>query len=180
MYRKSMVVALFMVVATASAVGASSNVGVDVNINVGTPPLPPPAPPMVVVQGPPVFIMPPSLGFYVAVGVPYDLFHVGGTYYLYQGNSWYRAPYYNGPWKGMKYKQLPPGLRKHRHDQIISYRDQEYRVYRDEQERYRGRHFKPDKEWKEQRKEEKEHGKEEKKREKEENKEHKKHGKHGD
>jgi hypothetical protein len=102
---------------------------------------------------------------------------VGGSYYLYQANNWYRAPYYNGPWVVTKYKKLPPGLRKHRYEQMIAYRDQEYRVYQGGPDHYRGRHFKPNKEWKE-------HQKQEKKMEKEHQKEHKKegkkHGKHGD
>jgi hypothetical protein len=185
---KPLILVLGLVAVTASAAGAASNVGVDVNINVGTPPpLPPPPmvippppvvitappPPSVVIQGPPMFVMPQSLGFYVAVGVPYDIFYVGGQYYLYQGNSWYRAPYYNGPWGAVPYKHLPPGLRKHTYDRIVYYRDQEYRVYRNEHDNYRGKHFKPGKEWKEQRKEEK-------KWEKEQKKEQKKHGKHDD
>lgn len=185
---------VFALAVTAAAVsGAASNVGVDLNIHVGTPtpppvvvappppiyPPPPPPPPRVAVPSPPVFVMPPSLGFYAAVGIPDDLFYLGGTFYLFQRNVWYSAPYYNGPWGVVPHKQLPPKLRKQGYDRIIQYRDREYQVYRAEQHHYRGHSFTPDREWREQQKWEKERRKEEKKREKEERKEHKRHG-HGD
>ena len=163
-------VPLFM--AAASPALASSDVGFDVNINVGNrPPAVAPAPYPVVIEQPPVFIVPPRLGFYVGVDIPYDMFYISGRYYLYHGNSWYLAPDYNGPWRVVKYKSLPPGLRKHKLERIRSYRDDEYHVYAAERDHYRGRHFKPDKEWKERRKEEK-------RREKEERKHHKEHKGH--
>lgn len=37
------------------------------------------------------FIFPESLGFYVAVGLPFDLFYVGKKYYLYRDGYWHRA-----------------------------------------------------------------------------------------
>jgi hypothetical protein len=135
--------------------------------------------PRVVVEEPPLFLAPPSLGFSVAVGIPYDMVYVSGSYYLYQGDVWYRSPYYNGPWHVVKRKHLPPGLRKHKFDRIRYIRDEEYRHYRGNEARYRGRHFRPDKERKEHRKAEHERWKEEKKWEKEEHKRNK-HGRRDD
>lgn len=166
-----------------ASVALAADVGFDLNINVGNqprhaPPPPPPAvvvpvpapvPPPVYVEEPPMFIAPPSLGFYAAVGVPYDLFYLSGTYYLYRDNGWYRAPRYNGPWAAVPYRRLPPGLRRHRFEQIRHYRDSEYERYRGG-ESYRGRYFKPEKEWKERRKEEHEEWKEERRAEKEDRK----------
>lgn len=185
-----------LVLVAASPVLAASDVGFDVNINVGNKPkivvpapppvvvpAPPPvvvsAPPQVVIEEPPVFIVPPRLGFYVGVDIPYDIFYISGRYYLWQNNHWYRAPHYRGPWKVATYQSLPPGLRKHKLERIRYYRDDEYRVYRHDHDRYKGRHFKPEKEYKEHRKEERKRAKEEWKREKHEYKEHGKGRGHG-
>ncbi|MGB9081615.1 MAG: hypothetical protein WCD00_09955, partial [Desulfuromonadaceae bacterium] len=115
---------------------------------------------------------PGRLGFYVAVGLPYDLFYVQNNYYLYRDGRWSRASRSRGPWVFMDRRALPPGLRRHKIERIHQYRDQEYVVYRRDQERYRGKHFRSAKEeWKEQRRDEKERRKDMKREEKEERKE---------
>jgi len=88
---------------------------------------------------------------------------------------------------------LPPGIRKHRIEQIRSYRDREYRVYRKDRDHYRGRHFRAgherkeawqddhrhDKqEWKDDRRHDKAARKDEHRRDKEERKEEKRDRKH--
>jgi hypothetical protein len=158
----------------------TSFAGVNVNVNLGAPvavPVPvvpaPVAPPPAefYVEEPPEFIIPSALGFYVAVGVPYDLFYVGNVYYVYRNNTWYRGPSYNGPWAVTSYRRLPPGLRRHKFERIRYYRDEEYRHYRDDRDHYRGRYFRPDRhEAKERRKEEHERAKEERRWEKDERK----------
>jgi hypothetical protein len=118
---------------------------------VPVPPPPVPAPPRVEIPLPPEvlfdvaphFVAPSQLGFYVGVDTPYDIIFSSGYYYLYYENSWHRSRSHNGPWAGIAYRQLPPGIRKHRIEQIRSYRDREFNVYRDNQDRYRGRHFQP-------------------------------------
>lgn len=178
----AVVVAALVAVPLVQAVQAE----VRVNVNVGVPVVPViPAPPVavaapqIVLSAPPEFILPPSLGFYVAVGIPYDMFYIGNTYYLYRDNNWYRGPNYGGPWRVIDRDRLPPGLRKHKYERIRYLRDEEYRAYREDHDHYRGRHFRPDKEWKEHRKEEKEHWKEERKWDKEERKRDKEERKHG-
>jgi hypothetical protein len=110
------------------------------------------------------FIYPGPLGFYVAVGLPYDLFYVQNNYYLYRDGRWSRASRSQGPWVFVDRRGLPPGLRRHKIERIHHYRDQEYVVYRRDQERYRGRHFRSAKEeWKEQRREMKREEREERK-----------------
>jgi len=140
----------------------SANAEVNVNVNVGIPAVPVPVavPPPIVLSAPPEFILPSALGVYVAVGIPHDLFFFSGSYYLYRDNGWYRARYYNGPWRHVERRHLPPGLRKHKYERIRYYRDEEYRHYRDNRDGYRGRHFKPDKAWKEERKAERKEAKE--------------------
>lgn len=176
-------------------IGASAawagNVGVDLNVHIGEPgrvvvpapqvvvpaPVMVPAPPQVVVEQSIDFVYPDSLGFYVAVGVPYDLFFYDNKYYLFRDGNWHRGNSYRGPWVVVRDRRLPPGLRRHTIDRIRHYRDSEYVVYQRDRDHYRGRHFRADKArkeaWKEERREEKERWKEEKRWDKEERKEQK-------
>jgi len=146
----------------------AGDVGVDLNIHLGD------RPQQVIVreprhQAPPMdffvaddteFILPGPLGFYVAVGLPYDLFFTQNRYYLFRDGSWHRALHRQGPWVIVSHRDLPPGLRKHKLERIRHYRDEEYAVYSRDREHYRGKHFRSDKEeWKEEKQERKEdHG----------------------
>jgi hypothetical protein len=182
--------------ATAAHAG---NVGVDLNLHLGDQPrqvivrepvAPPPAQ-VVTIEEDIDFIYPDRLGFYVAVGVPYDLFYVSNNYYLFRDGRWLRASRDRGPWVVIPRRDLPPGLRKHRIERIRDYRASEYEIYRRDRDHYHGRRFHAGKEeWKEHRKwekeerkemkrEEKERRKEDKWAEKEERREHKR-GKHHD
>lgn len=182
---KKVILILPLCVLFVASVSHSANVGFDLNVNVGNRggavavPVPVAPAPQIVIEEPPLFLAPPSLGFSVAVGIPYDMVYISGNYYLHRDNGWYRSPYYNGPWHGVEYRRLPPGLRKHKFERIRYIRDEEYRHYRDDEEHYHGRHFRPDKEWKEHRREERAERKEEKRWEKEERKQ-QKHGRHDD
>lgn len=179
--------------------------GVNVNINLGAPVhdvVVAPAPPVYAVPpvyAPPVetvrvesdvqFVYPDALGFYVAVGVPYDLFYVQNSYYLVRDGRWLRAPSCRGPWVVQRQRELPQALRRHRIERIREYRNREYTVYNRDPDHYRGKHFRsPREEWKEQHKEakrlrheerqlEKEQRKEEKRYEKEQRKEDKRYEK---
>lgn len=126
-------------VAVVLASASPARCEIDVNVNIGIPiPLP-----TVVIAEPPEFIMPSALGFYVAVGTPYDLYRIDNSYYLCRGDVWYRGSYYNGPWHEVRYKKLPKALRRHKHDRIRYYRDEEYRHYRHNRNHYNGRYYRP-------------------------------------
>lgn len=144
--KRSLAVAL-TIVATTSSVALAREGGVNLNINLGVPviaePAPPPPQPQVILSAAPRFIFSPFLGMYVSVGIPYDIVYIGDAYYLYQGGFWYRGPYYNGPWVRVGSRGLPPGLRKHRFEQIRHYRDEEFRRYDRDREHYRGRWYEP-------------------------------------
>lgn len=173
---------ILLLCVAALALPASVPAEVNVNVNVGVPAPrvvvgPPPA---VLFERPPLFLAPPSLGFYVGVDGPHDIVFVSNYYYLRYGNGWYRSTHYNGPWRTVRYERLPPGIRKHRLGQIRSYRDVEYRTYERERDHYRGRHFRPDKEWRERRKTERGRGKEELKEQRREEKRHDRRGRHDD
>jgi hypothetical protein len=169
--------AVLAFVPAALVLGASAasagNVGVDLNIHLGNQPqvvVPAPAAPvqMIPVDEDVNFVYPQQLGFYVAVGVPYDLFYVGNSYYLWRDGRWLRARGSRGPWIETRHRDLPPGLRRHRLERIREYRRAEYDIYRRDRDHYRGRHFMASKEeWKEQRKAEKEYRKDERRAEKE-------------
>lgn len=178
-------VTILMLSASAAYAG---NVGVDLNIRLGDQPRPvivrepAPQPPVqyLQVEEDINFIYPGSLGFYVAVGLPYDLFYVQNNYYLFRDGKWSRASRSQGPWVLMNRRDLPPGLRRHKIERIRQYRDEEYGIYRRDQEHYHGKHFRSGKEeWKERRRDEKEQRKEDKREEKEERKRHRG-GKHDD
>ena len=164
--------------------------GVNVNINLGEPVRPvyvAPPPPVYVAPPPPVYVAPPAyapvetirveedihfvypdaLGFYVAVGVPYDLFYLQNSYYLYRDGRWLSAPSSRGPWVAQRYRELPPGLRRHRIERMREFRSREYAIYNRDRDHYRGRHFRSDKEqWKEQHREVREQRKDERRFEK--------------
>ncbi len=110
---------------------------------VETPPPPPvavePGPPQVVFEAPPRFIYTPRLGFYVAVETPYDMVFMDGRYYLWSDGFWYSAPYYSGPWVVLSAARVPPWLGRFRHDEIVRYRDYEYRVFLHDRAHYHGR-----------------------------------------
>lgn len=180
--------AALMLGSSAVCAAYAGNVGVDLNIHLGDrprevivrEPVAPPPERIIVIEDDVQFIFPEGLGFYVAVGVPYDLFYVRNNYYLFRDGRWFRAHGNRGPWLAMPHSDLPPGLRRHRIERVRAYRDTEYDVYRRDREQYRGRHFQTSKEeWKEQRREEKERRKEERREEKEERRHHRG-GKHHD
>jgi hypothetical protein len=173
-----------VVLALGASVASAGNVGVDLNLHLGNQPqqvivpvapqpaqvvVREPAPPAVVAIDDDVdFVYPAQLGFYVAVGVPYDLFYDRGNYYLCRDGRWFRAPGSRGPWVATRYRELPPGLRRHDIERIRAYRRAEYDIYRHDRDHYRGKHFMTRRdEWREQRKAEKERWKEARREEKE-------------
>jgi len=97
----------------------------------------------VVTEAAPVFVLPPELGFYVAVGVPYDLFFYNNSYYVYRGNIWYYSSYYNGPWSRMYHSNIPYVFNRYPFERIRHYRDSYYGRY----QRYGSwdgyKHFRP-------------------------------------
>lgn len=161
-------IATALVLATMLAVPslgtAEPHFNVNVNLGVPAPPLPPRgvvAAPRVVFDAPPLFLAPSSLGFYVGVDMPHDMVLISGVYYLFQGNHWYRANHYNGPWVVTRYEQLPASVRRYKVEKIRYYRDHEYRTYHNNHDHYRGRHFRPEKEERNRWKEERRHDREE-------------------
>ena len=130
----------------------AADVGFGVNINIGNTPSRQYAPPTVYVQAPvvidspPMFIAPPSLGLSIAVGIPYDMFLVSGAYYIYKGNQWYYGPKYGGPWEIIPYGKLPRQLHRHDISHYRQVRDREYQSYNRDRDHYRGRYYQAERE----------------------------------
>jgi hypothetical protein len=80
-------------------------------------------------------------GVYSAVGIPYDLFFADGRYYYYQGSNWFWAPGYGGPWTYIATPALPYRLRSYDVVRLRDFRNREYRVYRVDTPKYKGKHF---------------------------------------
>ena len=127
----------------------AANVGVSLGINLGNIPAPiyaAPAPVYaaqpVAIEEQPEFVAQPGLGFYMAVGTPYDVFYAGSRYYLCRGNVWYSGSYYNGPWVQVGFGALPWGLRRYPIARLHYFRDEAWR-HRDGG--YNGyQHFRPE------------------------------------
>lgn len=128
-----------------------------VGLNVGLPwvvapaPVPPPAyaypdtayePAML--EDAPEFVQPPELGFYVAVGVPYDLYFYNNSYWVNRGNIWYSSAYYNGPWSRTYYNDVPYVFNRFPFERIRHYRDSYYGRYQQHGDWQGYNHFRPD------------------------------------
>ncbi len=75
------------------------------------------------------FINVPSLGFSVSVGSPQDIVRFDGRYYVNHNACWYVSDNFRGPWILVREGRLPRQIRRHRWEEIRSFRDVEYRRY---------------------------------------------------
>lgn len=115
---------------------AVSPVRAEVNVNMNIAP-----PPPVVVEAPPQMVFLPEPSVYVAVGIPFDVFFVSGRYYYFHGGNWFWAKGYGGSWTHVAYKSLPPGLRKYKVGQLHKFREREYKMYKVQGPKFKGKHF---------------------------------------
>jgi hypothetical protein len=88
------------------ASAASAETRIQVNIGSAPPP------PMVVFQAPPPQVWVPDARVYIvgATSFPYDCFHVGAYFYIYNDGWWYRAPRYNGPYAVIESRYVPAAV----------------------------------------------------------------------
>ncbi len=93
---------------------------------------------------PPQFVYVPELGYYVAMGLPYDMIYDGRAYYFHNNGYWYQTPYYGGPWMHVERRLLPPTLVRFNVREVHRYRDVEFRRYERERGHYRGRLHRPE------------------------------------
>jgi len=103
------------------------------------------APPAQVVlpAAPPQFVYVPELGYYVAMGLAYDMIYDGRAYYFHNNGYWYRTTYYGEPWVHVSKRLLPPILVRFNFKEVHRYRDLEFRRYEREKGHYRGQLHRP-------------------------------------
>lgn len=128
---------LLGVIAMDGMLAVPARAEVNINVNIGPPP-------PVVVAAPPTMLFLGEPGVYVAVGVPYDIFFIGGRYYYYHGSNWFWASGYDGPWVHVVYRSLPPGLQRYKVVQLRDFREREYRVYKVQGPKFKGKRFDAD------------------------------------
>ena len=77
----------------------------------------------------PNFINLPNFGFSVSIGGPNDIVNCDGRYYVNHNGRWFVSDYFRGPWILVRDGRLPRQIRRHRWEEIRSFRDAEYRRY---------------------------------------------------
>ena len=106
-------------------------------------PAPAPPPQFMLPPTPPQFVFVPDLGYYVAVGTPYDIAYIGNAYFAYRGGFWYRSAYYGGPLLRVEAGLLPPLLLRYNIRDFRHFRNIEFRRYNHDRAHYRGRVYRP-------------------------------------
>lgn len=110
---------LFVAVSLGGCVYAPSRVGLPPGHG-GVPPghggIPPGqakkmGPPAVVVVGAPRLVVVPGTNVRVVLGVDADIFAVDHIYYYCYDGVWYKGHHYRGPWRVIRDRDLPHGLR---------------------------------------------------------------------
>ena len=127
--------------------------GLNLNVNVDLPAPPPvyppppvyaPTPQLMLPATPPQFVFVPELGYYVAVGTPYDIAYIGHDYFMYSNGFWYRTPYYGGPLMVIDRRAWPQLLARHSFRDFRRFRDAEFRRYDRDRAHYRGQLHRPE------------------------------------
>lgn len=70
------------------------------------------APSPVVIAARPRMVFVTEFGVSFAPELDVDVYEVGGVWYTFRSNMWYRADAYDGPWVVVKHRHLPKGLAK--------------------------------------------------------------------
>lgn len=80
--------------------GIDAGADVSVNINLGPPPI--------AVAQPPALVLVPGTSVYFVPEVDYDVFYYDGYWWSPRGDRWYRSRAYDGPWRGVSRRVVPP------------------------------------------------------------------------
>jgi hypothetical protein len=97
-----------------------------------------PAPVVIAVRPRMVFMAEFGLSF--APDLEFDVYEVGGVWYSFRANAWYRAHAYDGPWVVVNRGHLPKGLVKIKPGQVRKfYFENEGKKNRDRKNNGRGR-----------------------------------------
>jgi len=84
----------------------STSAEVNFHVGIGLPP------PIVVVPSPPDVVLIPGTPVYYTPDAGIDIFFYSNRWYRKHRGQWYRASYYNGPWKYVHHRRIPVALVK--------------------------------------------------------------------
>ena len=87
------------------------------------------ATPEVFLAAPPLFLQPQERQFFVAVEIPYDLFYLGGSFFLAVRGTWFASDFYEGPWERLEKQRLPVELRENKIQSLREIREQTTQAY---------------------------------------------------
>ena len=110
-----------LLAAVLAPIGTEALAGVNVNINFGPPP--------VVMAEPPAMVMVPRSQVYFAPDPQIDIFFYGGFWWSPQGDRWYRAQAYNGPWVIVEKRYVPAPVYRVPRDYRAVYRKEKHIPY---------------------------------------------------
>jgi hypothetical protein len=123
--------ALLLAVLLAGGTVYDAAAQVRVNVNLGPPPI--------VVAAPPEVVMVPGSDVYFVPGLDFDVFFYSGYWWSPRGDRWYRSRAYNGPWRGVSRRVIPPPLIRVPRDYRRAYVRERHIPYREWRGHDRGR-----------------------------------------
>jgi hypothetical protein len=129
---KITVPALFAAAIVAGVTVYDAAAEVHVNVNLGPPPI--------VVAQPPAVVMVPGTQVYYVPEVDYDVFFYDGYWWSPRGDRWYRAHAYNGPWRTVSRRIVPPPVYGVPRDYRRVYGHERHIPYGQWKKEYRGGH----------------------------------------
>jgi hypothetical protein len=98
------------------------------------------APAPVVISARPRMVFMTEFGISFAPELEFDVYEVGGVWYTFRSNVWYRADAYDGPWVVVGHRHVPKKLGKVKPGQVRKfYFENEGKKNRDRGERGHGR-----------------------------------------
>ena len=98
------------------------------------------APAPVVISARPRMVFMTEFGVSFAPELDFDVYEVGGVWYTFRSNVWYRADAYDGPWGVVEHRHVPRKLAKVKPGHVRKfYFEHEGKKDRDHGDRGRGR-----------------------------------------
>jgi len=85
--------------------------------------------PEVFLAAPPLFLQPQEQQYFVAVEIPYDLFYLGGTFFLSVRGTWFTSDFFEGPWERLEKQRLPVVFRESKIQSLREIREQTTTAY---------------------------------------------------
>lgn len=92
--------------------------------------------PEVYLASPPYFLRPRQEEFFLAIEIPYDLFYLEGSFFLYSRGFWFASDFFEGPWERLEPRRTPASLRSRKIQELRELRDQSARFFAENPEKW--------------------------------------------